>query len=196
MTAQIATRQDRAVARPLKVLIPLIQGELQQADDAGAEHQANAGDMLLEAKDQVTYGRWGRWLKENFALHPDTARRYMRMAENRRDFRRGASEVAYTSQRHMTGRRDREREQRQSKQHQDFKKVLRDIARDDFVQARQKTDDEIKLHRELAEELIDAGYRALATKLHPDRGGSQIAMTRLNRVREELKQIAARRRFL
>ena len=96
----------------------------------------------------------------------------------------------------MTGHTERDREDRQSKQQQDFRRVLRDVARDDFVQERQARDDEVQLHRELAEELIDIGYRALATRLHPDRGGSKDAMTRLNRVRDELKQIAQTRRFV
>jgi hypothetical protein len=96
----------------------------------------------------------------------------------------------------MRGDTARARESYGSKQQQDFRRVLRDVARDEFVQERQARDDEIKLHRELAEELIDIGYRALATRLHPDRGGSKDAMSRLNRVRDELKQIAETRRFI
>ena len=96
----------------------------------------------------------------------------------------------------MTGHTDRRRDERQSKQQQKLRQTLRDVARDDFVQERQARDDEVRLHRELAEELIDIGYRTLATKLHPDRGGSKIAMTRLNRIRDELKQIAQSRRFV
>jgi hypothetical protein len=38
---------------------------------------------------------------------------------------------------------------------------------------RQARDTELKLHREIALKLIDLGYRAMATRLHPDRGGSQ-----------------------
>ena len=77
-----------------------------------------------------------------------------------------------------------------------FNASLRDVARDDFVQERQARDDEVRLHRELAEELVDIGYRALATRLHPDRGGSKDAMARLNRVRDELKTTAQTRRFV
>ena len=40
------------IARPLKVLIPLIQSELQQGNSAGHEHYRIAGEMLIEAKDQ------------------------------------------------------------------------------------------------------------------------------------------------
>ena len=61
---------------------------------------------------------------------------------------------------------------------------------------RQSREDEVKLHRELALKLIDLGYRAMATRLHPDQGGSRDAMGRLNTVRDELKEIAATRRFV
>jgi hypothetical protein len=98
--------------------------------------------------------------------------------------------------REMRGDTERLREERRSSQYQAFRRVLRDVARDEFVQERQARDDEVKLHRDLAEELIDLGYRALATKLHPDRGGTKDAMARLNRVRDELKQIAQTRRFV
>jgi len=191
-----AVRSAQQIARPLKVLIPLIQSEIQQGNSAGHEHYCRAGDMLIEAKDQLAYGAWGKWLSRNFDLTDRTARQYMRMARNARDFGSGASEVSYTSIRQMTGRTDRDREYRQSSQQQAFRKVLRDVARDTFVQERQTHDEEIKLHRKTAEELIDLGYRALATKLHPDRGGSKIAMARLNRVRDELKQVAQTRRFV
>ena len=41
--------------------------------------------------------------------------------------------------------------------------------------------------RKLGLQLIKAGYKALATKLHPDMGGSTVAMVRLNQVRKLLK---------
>jgi hypothetical protein len=33
--------------------------------------------------------------------------------------------------------------------------------------------EEIRLHREMAVQLIDLGYRAMAMRLHPDKGGSR-----------------------
>lgn len=44
--------------------------------------------------------------------------------------------------------------------------------------------------REFCLRIIDIGYKALATKLHPDMGGSQEEMARLNHVRERLKASA------
>lgn len=186
--------EGRKVARPLKVLIPMIQSELQQGNAAGQEHYRLAGEMLNEAKGQVPRGGWSRWLTKNFDLSQRTAQEYMRWA--REEQMRGGAAYMPSSMRELSGHTERRREDHQSKTQQDFRRILRDVARDDFVQERQARDDEIRLHRELAEELVDIGYRALATRLHPDRGGSKGAMTRLNRVRDELKQIAQTRRFV
>jgi NADH:ubiquinone oxidoreductase subunit len=195
MANRLAVHTAQQPARPLKVLIPLIQSELQHGNDAGREYYRRAGNMLLEAKGQVAPGAWGSWLHKNFDMHATTARIYMRWARIHIQNEQGLLEIP-TSLYEMTGGTARDRENRQSKQQQNFRRILRDVARDDFVQERQARDDEVRLHRELAEELVDLGYRALATKLHPDRGGSKDAMIRLNRVRDELKQIAQTRRFV
>jgi hypothetical protein len=47
---------------------------------------------------------------------------------------------------------------------------------------------ERKAERKLVAQLIDAGYRSLASKLHPDKGGSPDAMSRLSRVRDQVKR--------
>ena len=46
---------------------------------------------------------------------------------------------------------------------------------------------ERKARDKVVSQLIDAGYKVLATKLHPDKGGSSEAMTRLNQAREQLR---------
>jgi curved DNA-binding protein CbpA len=47
---------------------------------------------------------------------------------------------------------------------------------------------ERETQRTLSLQLIDIGYKVLATKLHPDKGGSPEAMARLNQVRDALKR--------
>src|SRR5215831_16584335 len=158
--ATVAIRKTQQIARPLKVLVPLIQSELQQGNTAGHGHYRRAGEMLIEAKGQVAYGGWGRWLTKNFDLSHRQANEYMRWAREYDQNRGGAAKIS--SLRQMSGHTERRREERQSDQQQAFRRVLRDVARDDFIQERQARDDEIKLHRELAEELVDLGYRALA----------------------------------
>jgi hypothetical protein len=196
MTA-IAKRQTQQVGRPLKILIPMIQSELQQGNTAGREHYLQAGRMLREAREQLSHGSWGAWLTRNFDLSTRTAQVYMQWAKHAEQIRSGTAQTKpFNSLSEMRGDTDRAREHRQSKQHQDFRRIMRDMARDDFVQERQARDDEVQLHRKLAVELIDAGYHSLAKVLHPDRGGSKDAMSRLNRIRDELKQVAQTRRFV
>ena len=97
--------------------------------------------------------------------------------------------------RDITGEREQSRERRTRER--GMRDALADVDVEAVSQDRQARADEIELHRELALEMIDIGFKALATRLHPDRpGGSRAAMARPNRVREELKQVAATRRFV
>lgn len=194
MAATNLARKTSQIARPLKILVPLIQQELVAGNEAGLEHYRLAGVMLTEAKEQVAYGSWARWLTKNFELSDKTARRYMRLArvaETHDDFtsvaRDRTATLASTIGERVAPRMGAWGPIRDAA---DKLNVTR------FADERQKRDDENKLHRELALKLIDLGYRALATRLHPDRGGSRDAMSRLNTVRDELKSIAETRRFV
>jgi hypothetical protein len=194
--ARIAKRERVTIARPLKILIPLIQADLECGDRAGMEYYADAGDKLIEAKEQVAHGYWSTWLSKNFTLQHTTAQRYMRLARLREENRqnRTGGNVLPRSLREMDGNTDRDRKQRHSES--SYKAVLRDLETDLFTQEQQTRADEVQLHRDIAFELIDVGFKALATRLHPDRGGSKEAMARLNRVRDELKGVAETRRFV
>jgi hypothetical protein len=48
---------------------------------------------------------------------------------------------------------------------------------------------EEKARRELIHRFVDIGYKALAKTMHPDLGGSQEDMARLNHVRDRLKGV-------
>ena len=192
---QVAVRDRTKIARPLKVLVPLIKDELESGDRAGLEHYRKAGEMLIEAKEQMPYGNWGRWLSKNFTLSQTTAKRYMRLASLRphavevddsgpvtRDYTKIIGERAPRQQVHGVWER--------------VTKAARELDADLFAQERQTRDDEVRLRRELAKELIDLGFKALATRLHPDRGGSKDAMVRLNEIRAQLIEIAKTRTFV
>ena len=189
---QIAKRAKTAISRPLPVLVPLIKGELTAGDTAGLEHYRRAGELLLEAREQVAAFKWTAWLTKNFALSKTTAWRYMRLAEVEQQ--RGSRSEHGTTLYDAIGERLSDSTRRTGA----FRPISAFTAKvdtDRLSQERQIRDEEISLHRELALELIDIGYKALATRLHPDRGGSRDAMRRLNRVRDELKSVAETRRF-
>lgn len=192
MTSSVAVKTRTQIARPLAVLVPLIKGELVEGNRAGLEHYRRAGEMLLEARDggQVAAFKFSRWLSKNFNLSRSTAYYYMDLANKIREDPKVVQRAGQqASLRSLTG-------QKPANVH--WRPVInatKQIDVDPFVETRQARDDEVQLHRDLALELIDIGYKALATRLHPDRGGSRDAMRRLNRVREELNTVAKMRRF-
>ena len=66
--------------------------------------------------------------------------------------------------------------------HEPIKQVMCKVNTETFNRARAETQRaaERELQRRLARQLIDIGYKALASKLHPDKGGSREAMARLD----------------
>jgi hypothetical protein len=177
------------IARPLKTLVPLIKEELDAGNSAGLEHYRRAGGMLLEAREQLSGGSWTAWLTRNFRLSKMTASRYMRLAERVERGERIAGDTLHEAigERHTRTPLLGDRPFRIPTAHVDVERL---------TQERQTVADEVKLHRDLALELIDIGFKALATRLHPDKGGSRDAMGRLNRVRAELRDVATTRRFV
>ncbi len=49
----------------------------------GVRHAIAAGELLIEAKDQVPHGQWLPWLREHCSLSERTCQLYMRVAKNR-----------------------------------------------------------------------------------------------------------------
>jgi hypothetical protein len=188
--SQVAIRNGRAVARPLKVLVPLIKEELAAGERAGLEHYRRAGEMLIEAKEQMPYGNFSKWLSTNFALSRATAYIYMGLAAKMQADPSVVYHGRQPSLRSVVGRKPDYHAWRQT-----FK-AAKELDAELFAQERQSQDEEIKLRRELVAEWIDIGYRALATRLHPDRGGSKDAMVRLNDLRAQLTELAKTRRWI
>lgn len=190
MKSALAVKAKEQIARPLTVLVPLIKDELSAGNRAGLEHYREAGEMLLEAREQVPAFKWGKWLSKNFELSRQTAYHYMKVAERAREdpdvVNRGLHTMDSIARPHRRATEARWRP---------VVEATKKVDVDEFAEAKQARADEMQLHRNLALELIDIGFKALATRLHPDRGGSRDAMRRLNRVRDELKAVAKTRRF-
>lgn len=185
----IAVKQKSEIARSLSELVPLIQEEIAAGNDAGKEHYYNAGKLLLEVREsgQVADFKWNKWLKDNFALGQSTAYDYMRFAERVDEdptlLRMSGSMFEVL----------RPEEFKRRKARRAAFKLHKPIDR--FAAEKQVKTKEIQLHRALAIELIDIGFKALATRLHPDHGGTHDAMRRLNAVRRALNTVAKTRRF-
>jgi hypothetical protein len=53
---------------------------VEESARAGAEHARHAGELLLQAKEQVGHGNWLPWVKAHCRFSERTAREYMRVA--------------------------------------------------------------------------------------------------------------------
>lgn len=198
MTATEVTRRSGTLpARPLHVLVPLIKEDLEHgreaSERAGMPYYQAAGEKMIEAKEQMKHGEFMPWIKRNFGISHDSARVYMKLAEATKgqnprtlgfsslnEFHRQTGDSAYRSV--------------ISKEawHEPVKKIVGRVDTDtlNVRRAEMKRVEERETQRKLALQLIDIGYKILAAKLHPDKGGSRDAMARLNQVRDRLKQHA------
>ena len=62
--------------------MPLIKEELEATEQAGVAHYRKAGEMLIEAKEQLEHGERLGWLEKNFHLSQPTANVYMKLAKH------------------------------------------------------------------------------------------------------------------
>jgi hypothetical protein len=176
------TTTDERVTRPIKVLTPLIKADLEQlkrAEVKAAEllkpWRIAIGEKLNEAKPQLNYGRWARWLRSNFRMSLSTASEYMRMAKNYSEGAKFANvEEFRKSRRGYAQAAERVRAFVEGQHNYQF-------AHDDRTRRE-------GLVVKRAHEIIAFGYKGLATKLHPDKGGSVEAMQQLNDARDMLKK--------
>jgi hypothetical protein len=180
----LASEQTTEVARPLRILVPLIAEQIKQGRDAGVEYFRKAGALLVEAREQVARAEWNRWVEKHFDIKAKTAHHWMHLANAAGTARarsiRTLSEFTHPSR----------EPHHQPAFHEPVREALRAVDTDHYAQERQAKARERDLERALALKLIDIGFKVLATKLHPDKGGSREAMARLNRVRARLREIA------
>jgi threonyl-tRNA synthetase len=178
----IERRGSAELARPLPVLAPLIRAELEAGDAAGIEHYRCAGEMLLEAKDQCAHGEWTAWVERNFHLSKTTALEYMKLAGVAK-----TRPAVFSRATTMSSVVAPHRSSHQPAWQAPVQRVVERVDMKALVADSQSKAKETKLVHDLAEQLIDIGYRVLAAKLHPDKGGSSEAMSRLNKVKAILR---------
>lgn len=190
---------DTVVARPLRVLVPLIQEDIKHgreaAERAGMPYYRAAGEKLIEAKAQLKPSEFIPWVTRNLSIGQDTARTYMKLAEVVGD--QTPSALGFSSLGDFirkTGPNPNYNTFASKKPawQEDVRQVIERVDTETLNLKREelKRGDEREAQRELAIQLIDIGYKVLARTLHPDKGGSRDAMARLNAVRDRLKQNA------
>lgn len=202
-TTAVARKEEQRVARPLKVLVPLIQEDLrlgkEAANAAGLPYFRAAGEKMLEAKEnftakEIAAGDFNAWIARNFGLKKLQARYYMSFAEasarkavsaitasSLSDFLRESGEVPSNYNTFAS---------RKPAWQPEVKQIINRVDTETLNLKRAELDrqEELDAQRALALNLIDIGFKVLAKELHPDKkDGSKAAMTRLNAVRTALR---------
>jgi hypothetical protein len=188
-TTSVTRRTEKNIVRPLSILVPLIKGDLENGNRAGMPYYRAAGEKMLEARSQVSLSQLYHWTKLHFDLGRTQTHLYMSYSSTTFD----PSATAFTSladyQRRHLGRN----RPSSGQVGRDWRKDVDDIAeraRNEAARIREEElsrAEERKAEHTLALRIIDIGYKVLAKELHPDKGGSLGAMSRLNRVRDRLK---------
>jgi len=188
-------------ARPLSKLAPIIRKELKAGFHAGERHWKKVGRLLNEARQHFPASgpnakglTFHEWVEANFQhpwtgekLKAVTVRSWMRASKN--------SSVRSLTQPSLTAAQGDKR----SPHHADYqpdldwKKQVRQVQQkinlDELRKQWKDEKRELKERAALARKIVDAGYRALAVVVHPDKpGGSKEAMAKLAAARKWLDE--------
>ena len=71
----------RQITRSPSELALLIQEDLRQADEAGLPYFRAAGEKMIEAKEQIKHGEFGKWIESNFKISKVQASYYMKSCQ-------------------------------------------------------------------------------------------------------------------
>lgn len=194
MSTAITHEARKEIVRPLRILVPLIKEDLRHgqeaAQNAGLPYYRAAGEKMLEAKEQLKHGEFKPWIVRNFKISYSHAHKYMQFAEataGQKSFAKDFSSLSDFVRKTSSPTYNYPQTVRPQSWHDPVKKIINRVDIETLRDSELKRADEREAERRLALQLIDIGYKTLATKLHPDKGGSRDAMARLNRVRDRLK---------
>jgi hypothetical protein len=193
MTTTLSKNSDKQVARPLNVIAAEIKDEYKrgktEATDVWRPHEERIGLLLIEAKTHFPSGGFEDWFnRQGFEFSYRTSQEYRKFASElgtlpdfvrREIFAPRATPVRMS---HVTrpGYKPPVPELKQ----------IRDQAAAraaQILKGRAKRAKEQVVIKRLAVQIIEAGFKLLSTRLHPDKGGSDEGMRRLIAARGQLK---------
>jgi Protein of unknown function (DUF3102) len=216
------TVQERPLARPLKVLVPLIQDDLAGAKDAAERaalpyYQA-AGEKLLEAKQQLKHGEFTPWVEKTFHVSARQCRKYMALAEA--TAKQNGTAVLFSTLNEFIRSKtipDEERQERKVKRAEDEAewRKLAELSRQAAEATRAEEAHLFKLQvesdalttasailagdqrcrtvKEMVLQIIAVGFSALARKHHPDTGGNSSEQFELVMKAKDVLDVLVRR---
>lgn len=184
------TKED--TLRDINAHVRAIKGELAAVEVRAHDRYIAIGEHLTELRKLVPTGSWIRFIRDNFDFTDASANRYMKFYREVRANRRPSklSDVETPRQNH------------QPRDFNAFRSTVHQ-ARENIRQASQRHAPEPETGRrspqshkafvrQLAQEIVTTGYKILAQKHHPDRGGANADMAALTEARDMLVRLLRR----
>lgn len=184
--AEAATAEPRTVIQ----LTLAIKGELAALHVRGRDLYVRIGELLVALKPQIAKGKWMAHIRDNFDFSPQSATEYVKMYH-----------LARTQQRERVTRNDvrgasaRSNPSHKSNDFQAYQETMRKVGAQARHQKAPAADGKPSPQarrdrvRELLMQMPPMAYRALATRLHPDAGGSDWDMACLTDARDILVKL-------
>lgn len=143
-------------------------------------HAREIGECLHELQPQIGGGAagWAAYLRKHFDYSVNRAKRHIAFYRAELRDQRKYERLAHAGP-GIGGKPN------YSKSYEAIKPKIQQFAEERHHIARL---DERAAQRKLGHQLIDIGYRALAAKLHPDKGGDNTMMANLTAVRDRLRR--------
>lgn len=164
-------------------LTRLIKGELAAAEVVAKINYVRVGEYLTALKALVPTRKWTAHLRGHLDLSLGRATRYMRYAADVRAYNEGRSKVKPTR---MVPPSKHPEDQHHAKGYGAWRAQQQQAPRSRFDTEAARADK--PLERELGLELIEAGFKLLAQKYHPDKGGDDRSFRCLTEVRARLRR--------
>jgi len=181
---------DRDVALSTPSLFKLVKLDLGAGEEKGFEDYVRAGRRLTILRERIPPGQWKKTLREKLDISTTTAARYMRYAERLDSLDHGsARRRAAPPPRTLSEGSGDHRPHHQAGWYTEARaQHAKATAHHASTPQREARWAEQRAVRTRATEIIDAGYRVVAAKYHPDKaGGSHAEMSRTNKARDGLR---------
>jgi hypothetical protein len=179
-----AQRKDEGEARSVGELTRLIKGELAAAEVVAKVNYSRVGEYLAALKPQVQARKWKGHLREQFDLSPHHAERYIKFHKQTQAYLAGLHAKKPTRLSDVDPPRPDHQPKGFASWRANQQSSTPPRSRWDTESAKADRPRE----RELGLELIEAGYKLLVQKYHPDKGGDDASFRCLTNARAALRR--------
>lgn len=153
--------------------------------EANIDRYRRYGALLNEARPQMTPVKFWAWAERVSGRGRKQLLRYMDLQRTDKSAKTLDEAIGRNQAGYHTDRDSRIRDEQWDKIFDRAKKVM-DAESRKIVDELEEDSGEEKRRADVAERIVTTGYKVLASTMHPDKGGSQAGMVRLNLAKQTL----------